>query len=222
VARPRAGGRAPGDGEAERLRAGGGGRLRAAGFRVEGDYRNEKLGYKSASPSSPRFLTRSSWASARRRSKWSPARRGASSSPPWASRRSSTCCAGKRSTGKRKGGRHRQGITNQTSRSRFRRCAWWASRRTARRGEHVGGAPARPRHRPGPGGGGPDGRPSGVPDHGLRKFKYITSKREQEARKKQTVIQVKEIKVRPKTEEHDLNTKLKHIRRFLEEGTRSR
>jgi len=50
------------------------------------------------------------------------------------------------------------------------------------------------------------------------KFKYITSKREQEARKKQTVIQVKEIKVRPKTEEHDLNTKLKHIRRFLEEG----
>ncbi|MGZ9197195.1 MAG: translation initiation factor IF-3, partial [Candidatus Deferrimicrobiaceae bacterium] len=47
------------------------------------------------------------------------------------------------------------------------------------------------------------------------KFKYITSKREQEARKKQTVIQVKEIKVRPKTEEHDLNTKLKHIRRFL-------
>jgi len=41
------------------------------------------------------------------------------------------------------------------------------------------------------------------------KFKYITSKREQEARKKQTVIQVKEIKVRPKTEEHDLNTKLK-------------
>ena len=50
------------------------------------------------------------------------------------------------------------------------------------------------------------------------KFKYITSKREQEARKKQTVIQIKEIKVRPKTEEHDLNTKLKHIRRFLEEG----
>lgn len=55
-----------------------------------------------------------------------------------------------------------------------------------------------------------------IMDYG--KFKYITSKREQEARKKQTVIQVKEIKVRPKTEEHDINTKLKHIRRFLEEG----
>lgn len=50
------------------------------------------------------------------------------------------------------------------------------------------------------------------------KFKYIQSKREAEARKKQTVIQVKEIKVRPKTEEHDLDTKLKHIRRFLDEG----
>jgi translation initiation factor IF-3 len=50
------------------------------------------------------------------------------------------------------------------------------------------------------------------------KFKYMQSKREQEARKKQTVIQVKEIKVRPKTDEHDLNTKIKHIRRFLEEG----
>jgi translation initiation factor IF-3 len=55
-----------------------------------------------------------------------------------------------------------------------------------------------------------------IMDYG--KFKYIQSKREQEARKKQTVIQVKEIKVRPKTEEHDINTKLKHIRRFLEEG----
>ncbi|MEW6721543.1 MAG: translation initiation factor IF-3 [Thermodesulfobacteriota bacterium] len=55
-----------------------------------------------------------------------------------------------------------------------------------------------------------------IMDYG--KFKYIMSKREQEARKKQTVIQVKEIKVRPKTEEHDINTKLKHIRRFLEDG----
>jgi translation initiation factor IF-3 len=50
------------------------------------------------------------------------------------------------------------------------------------------------------------------------KFKYMQSKREQEARKKQTVIQVKEIKVRPKTDDHDLDTKIKHIRRFLEEG----
>jgi len=55
-----------------------------------------------------------------------------------------------------------------------------------------------------------------IMDYG--KFKYMQSKREQEARKKQTVIQVKEIKVRPKTDEHDLNVKIRHIRRFLEEG----
>jgi translation initiation factor IF-3 len=55
-----------------------------------------------------------------------------------------------------------------------------------------------------------------IMDYG--KFKYIQSKREQEARKKQTVILVKEIKVRPKTDEHDLDTKVKHIRRFLGEG----
>jgi len=55
-----------------------------------------------------------------------------------------------------------------------------------------------------------------VMDYG--KFKYMQSKREQEARKKQTVIQVKEIKVRPKTDEHDMNVKIRNIRRFLEEG----
>jgi translation initiation factor IF-3 len=47
------------------------------------------------------------------------------------------------------------------------------------------------------------------------KFKYQQNKRSQEAKKKQTVIQVKEVKIRPKTDEHDLQTKIKHIRRFL-------
>jgi translation initiation factor IF-3 len=55
-----------------------------------------------------------------------------------------------------------------------------------------------------------------IMDYG--KFKYMQSKREQEARKKQTIIQVKEIKVRPKTDEHDLQVKIRHIRRFLESG----
>jgi translation initiation factor IF-3 len=55
-----------------------------------------------------------------------------------------------------------------------------------------------------------------IMDYG--KYKYIQSKREAEARKKQTVIQVKEIKVRPKTDDHDLDVKIRHIRRFLEEG----
>jgi translation initiation factor IF-3 len=52
-----------------------------------------------------------------------------------------------------------------------------------------------------------------IMDYG--KFKYQQSKRTQEARKKQTVIQVKEVKIRPKTDEHDLQVKMRHIKRFL-------
>lgn len=52
------------------------------------------------------------------------------------------------------------------------------------------------------------------------KFKYQQQKKLQEARKRQTVIQIKEIKVRPKTDEHDFQTKVKHIRRFIDEGDR--
>jgi len=47
------------------------------------------------------------------------------------------------------------------------------------------------------------------------KFKYQQNKRTQEAKKKQTVIQVKEVKVRPKTDEHDLLVKIRNIKRFL-------
>jgi len=57
-----------------------------------------------------------------------------------------------------------------------------------------------------------------VMDYG--KYKYEQQKKQQEARKKQTVVQIKEIKVRPKTDEHDFNTKVKHVRRFLEDGDR--
>lgn len=52
-----------------------------------------------------------------------------------------------------------------------------------------------------------------VMDYG--KFKYQQNKRSQEAKKKQTVIQVKEVKIRPKTDEHDLQVKIRHIKRFL-------
>jgi translation initiation factor IF-3 len=57
-----------------------------------------------------------------------------------------------------------------------------------------------------------------IMDYG--KFKYEQQKRQQEAKKKQTTIQIKEVKFRPKTDEHDYLTKLKHIRRFLEDGDR--
>jgi len=52
------------------------------------------------------------------------------------------------------------------------------------------------------------------------KYKYQQNKRSQEAKKHQTVIHVKEVKVRPRTEEHDYQFKLRHILRFLEEGNR--
>jgi len=53
-----------------------------------------------------------------------------------------------------------------------------------------------------------------IMDYG--RFKYQQTKKQQEAKKKQTTFQVKEIKVRPKTDRHDLEIKLGHIRRFIE------
>jgi len=47
------------------------------------------------------------------------------------------------------------------------------------------------------------------------RYKYELTKKNQEAKKKQSSSQVKEIKIRPKTGEHDLQTKLGHIRKFL-------
>ena len=54
------------------------------------------------------------------------------------------------------------------------------------------------------------------------KFKYQQSKRLQQAKKKQKVILVKEIKLRPKTEEHDYNFKSQHVRRFLQDGHKAK
>jgi translation initiation factor IF-3 len=54
------------------------------------------------------------------------------------------------------------------------------------------------------------------------KFKYTQARRQKEARKKQTVILVKEVKMGPKTEKHDFEFKLKHVRRFLEEGHKAK
>ncbi|QDH17044.1 translation initiation factor IF-3 [Swingsia samuiensis] len=50
------------------------------------------------------------------------------------------------------------------------------------------------------------------------KFKYEQQKKKNEARKKQKVIEIKEVKVRPGTGEHDFQTKLKAIQSFLEDG----
>ncbi len=50
------------------------------------------------------------------------------------------------------------------------------------------------------------------------KFKYSEQKKKNEARKKQKVIEVKEIKLRPNIDDNDYNVKMKAARRFVEEG----
>jgi translation initiation factor IF-3 len=52
------------------------------------------------------------------------------------------------------------------------------------------------------------------------KFKYEEKKKAADARKRQSQIELKEIKLRPKTDEHDIAFKVKHIRQFLEEGNK--
>jgi len=52
-----------------------------------------------------------------------------------------------------------------------------------------------------------------IMDYG--KYRYELSKKQAEAKKKQAVVEVKEIKLRPKTEKHDLDFKVRNIRKFL-------
>ncbi len=54
------------------------------------------------------------------------------------------------------------------------------------------------------------------------KFKYEQKKQANLAKKKQKIIEVKEVKMRPKTDDHDFNFKLKHIIRFLSEGNKAK
>ena len=54
------------------------------------------------------------------------------------------------------------------------------------------------------------------------KFLYQQKKKTHDSRKKQKTIQVKEVKMGPKTERHDFDFKVKHVRRFLEEGHKAK
>jgi translation initiation factor IF-3 len=55
-----------------------------------------------------------------------------------------------------------------------------------------------------------------IMDYG--KYKYELKKKAAESRKKQVEIDIKELQLRPRTEQHDLDVKIRHARRFLEEG----
>lgn len=52
------------------------------------------------------------------------------------------------------------------------------------------------------------------------KYKYQAAKRAAEAKKKQVRVEIKEVKMRPKTDQHDFEVKMKSARRFLEEGNK--
>lgn len=68
----------------------------------------------------------------------------------------------------------------------------------------------------------PEARPPvcRIMDYG--KYRYEQSKKAREAKKKQTIIELKEIKLRPKTEEHDFQFKVRHAERFLKEGNKAK
>jgi len=68
----------------------------------------------------------------------------------------------------------------------------------------------------------PEARPPvcRIMDYG--KYRYEQSKKAREAKKKQTIIELKEIKLRPKTEEHDFQFKARHAERFLQEGNKAK
>ena len=66
----------------------------------------------------------------------------------------------------------------------------------------------------------PNGRPPvcRIQDYG--KLKYERKKRATQARKNQVQVQIKEVKLRPKTDDHDIAVKVRHARRFLEQGNK--
>jgi len=59
-----------------------------------------------------------------------------------------------------------------------------------------------------------------IMDYG--KFKYQQSKKAHDAKKKQAVVHLKEVKMRPKTEEHDFQFKVRNIEKFLKEGNKTK
>jgi translation initiation factor IF-3 len=59
-----------------------------------------------------------------------------------------------------------------------------------------------------------------IMDYG--KFKYLEKKKQNEAKKNQVVVLLKEVKFRPRTEEHDYDVKIKKIREFLEDSNKAR
>ena len=59
-----------------------------------------------------------------------------------------------------------------------------------------------------------------IMDYG--KYRYKLNKKAHESKRKQKIVHLKEVKIRPKTEEHDYQFKLKHVNRFLADGDKAK
>ena len=68
--------------------------------------------------------------------------------------------------------------------------------------------------------GAPNGRPPVCRIMNYGKYRYEQQKRDKEAKKKQKVFQIKEVKLRPNIEDHDFFVKLKNAQRFLGDGNK--
>lgn len=66
----------------------------------------------------------------------------------------------------------------------------------------------------------PNGNPPVCKIMNYGKYKFDQAKKEKEAKKKQKVLEVKEIRITPNIEEHDFNFKLKNTRKFIEDGAK--
>lgn len=66
----------------------------------------------------------------------------------------------------------------------------------------------------------PDSRPPVVRMMDYGKYKYKAARAAREARRRQHTVQIKEVKFRPGIEDHDYEFKLRHARRFLQEGNK--
>ena len=66
----------------------------------------------------------------------------------------------------------------------------------------------------------PNGKPPVCRIMNYGKYRYEQQKRDKEAKKKQKVFQIKEVKLRPNIEDHDFYVKLKHAQRFLADGNK--
>ena len=64
----------------------------------------------------------------------------------------------------------------------------------------------------------PNAKPPVVKIMDFGKFKYEQQKRDSEARKKQKIIEIKEVKFRPNTDTHDYDVKMRNVFKFLENG----